>query len=175
MVTMSVGSYVMITPARNEETAIETTIQSVLAQTHRPKEWVIVSDRSTDQTDQILSRYAGLHSFIHPVRVPGQGGRSFASAVRAIEAGVNALQSHDYNFLSLSDADVRFQADYFERLIGEFNRDPLLGLAGGLVCDGGDENPRWSQQNLAEVAGAAQFFRRECFQSLGGLVAIPEG
>ena len=31
------------------------------------------------------------------------------------------------------------------------------------------------RQNMKDVAGATQFFRRECFESLGGLVAIPEG
>jgi hypothetical protein len=30
-------------------------------------------------------------------------------------------------------------------------------------------------QSGIDVAGAVQFFRRECFESLGGLVALPEG
>jgi len=31
------------------------------------------------------------------------------------------------------------------------------------------------RQYLKDVAGATQFFRRECFNSLGGLIPIPEG
>ena len=30
-------------------------------------------------------------------------------------------------------------------------------------------------RNRQDVPGAVQFFRRECFESLGGLIAIPEG
>ena len=51
-------SYVLITPARNEAAFIEQTIQSVVAQTVRPMKWVIVSDGSTDGTDEIVRRYA---------------------------------------------------------------------------------------------------------------------
>ena len=79
------------------------------------------------------------------------------------------------SILGLLDADVRFRPDYFERLMAKFPEDPRLGLAGGLVYDIADGAPGRARQNLEEVAGAAQFFRRECFESLGGLVAIPEG
>ena len=51
-------SYVLITPARNEAQFIELTIKSVIAQTSKPIKWVIVSDGSTDGTDEIVSRYA---------------------------------------------------------------------------------------------------------------------
>ena len=45
--------YVMITPARNEEASIEKTIESMVRQTVLPVKWVIVSDGSTDNTDEI--------------------------------------------------------------------------------------------------------------------------
>ena len=51
-------NYVLITPARNEAAFIEQTIESVVAQTARPAKWVIVSDGSTDGTDEIVGRYA---------------------------------------------------------------------------------------------------------------------
>ena len=47
----------LVTPARNEEEFIEGTIRSVIAQTHRPIAWVIVSDGSTDRTDEIVRRW----------------------------------------------------------------------------------------------------------------------
>ena len=47
--------YVLVTPARNEEDFIELTIQSVVRQTVRPVKWAIVSDGSTDRTDEIVS------------------------------------------------------------------------------------------------------------------------
>ena len=169
------GDYVLITPARNEAATIDMTIRSVLGQTVRPKEWVVVSDRSSDLTDEIVNRYASEHPFIHFVRIDGHGEHSFASVVRATETGIRALRYRDYSYLGLVDADVRFPPDYFERLIGEFGRDPRLGIAGGFVWDVVDGMTRNVYQNLNEVAGATQFFKRECFESLGGLLAIPEG
>ena len=45
--------YVLVTPARNEAAYIKKTIQSVISQTILPIKWVIVSDGSTDGTDEI--------------------------------------------------------------------------------------------------------------------------
>jgi len=53
--------YALVTPARNEEALIEQTILSVVAQTIRPVRWVIVSDGSTDGTDEIVKRHARHH------------------------------------------------------------------------------------------------------------------
>ena len=167
-------SYILVTPARNEQATIETTIKSVISQTILPKEWIIVSDRSTDQTDEIVKRYMAAHNFIRLLRIDGKPGHSFAAVVQAIEAGMKAVHSKDYAFVGLLDADLRFAPDYYESLINEFELDPTLGLAGGLVLDLDDTMER-VQQNLSEVAGATQFFRRVCFESLGGLLAIPEG
>jgi len=50
-------TYVLITPARNEALFIEMTIKTVIAQTALPIKWVIVSDGSTDGTDEIVKKY----------------------------------------------------------------------------------------------------------------------
>ena len=57
-------NYVLMTAAHNEEAFIERTIESVLSQTVLPKRWVIVSDGSTDKTNQIVESYARQHDFI---------------------------------------------------------------------------------------------------------------
>ncbi len=49
-------SYVLITPARNEEAFIEKTLESMVRQTVLPAKWVIVNDGSTDATASIVSR-----------------------------------------------------------------------------------------------------------------------
>ncbi len=56
--------YVLMTAAHNEESYIEKTITSVLAQTMLPKQWVIVSDGSTDRTDAIVESYAKENTLI---------------------------------------------------------------------------------------------------------------
>src|SRR5664279_3741545 len=44
-------AYVLVTAARNEEAYIENTIKSIISQTVKPEKWVIVSDGSTDRTN----------------------------------------------------------------------------------------------------------------------------
>lgn len=172
---MNSPSYVLVTPVKNEEKTIEITIQSVINQKLLPDEWVIVSDQSTDATDDIVLRYAKKHKFINFVRLLGKQERSFASVVHVTEAGVKSIKSKTYEYLGLLDADVRFGPDYYEALLKRFSVDPKLGLAGGVVVDVVDGKVIKGRQYMENVAGATQIFRRECFDSLGGLVAIPEG
>ena len=60
--------YVLITPAYNEDEYIEKTIQSVITQTVLPAEWVIISDGSTDKTNEIISNYIGEYKWITEVQ-----------------------------------------------------------------------------------------------------------
>ena len=166
------AGYVLVTPVKNEEKLIGATIDSVAAQTVKPREWVIVSDGSTDRTNEIIAAAAAKHPWIRLVELNPREGRCFAAVVRNTELGIDSLETGDYRFLGLLDSDVTFQRDYFERMIGKFDEEPQLGLAGGVVIDIGhprDQFPR----NRRDVPGAVQFFRRECFESLGGLLAIP--
>ena len=172
---MQTGAYVLITPVRNEASTIGVTVESVIRQTVPPKEWIIVSDGSTDQTDEIVKSYASQVKFIHLLRLDNRPSRNFASVVFALEAGVAALKTEDYGFIGLLDGDVKFSSRYYEEILKRFRNDPQLGLAGGLVIDCYQGRRRRQAQSLTDVAGAVQLFRRNCFESLGGLVALPEG
>ena len=167
-------SYVLITPAKNEEKLIGETITSVVNQTILPAQWVIVSDGSTDRTDEIVRTAAAANPWISLLQLPPRADRNFAAVVHATEAGVRSLTVSDYSFVGLLDSDVRFQTDYFERVIEAFEQSPRLGLAGGVAIDVGLSKDRLPR-NRQDVPGALQFFRRECFEGLGRLVAIPEG
>jgi hypothetical protein len=94
--------------------------------------------------------------------------------VQNTEAGIRALTPRDYKYLGLLDADLEFEANYFETLIDRFEANPRLGLAGGVVIDWGRSRKRFPRNRL-DVPGAVQLVRRDCFDRLGGLVAVPEG
>ena len=85
------NSYVLITPARNEEAYIEKTIQSVISQTFLPKKWVIVSDGSIDRTDEIVKKYESKYDFIQLLRREASESRNFISKVYAIWARLKRL------------------------------------------------------------------------------------
>lgn len=167
-------SYVLVTPVRDEEATIGRTIASVVAQTVRPREWVIVSDGSTDRTDEIIRTASAEHPWIRLLPLTPRPGRSFAAVVLNTEMGIRHLDFKDYHFLGLLDSDVEFHSDYFEEMIRRFLAEPALGLAGGVVIDVGLPRDRFPR-NRIDVPGAVQFFRRECFEAIGGLVPVPEG
>ena len=83
--------YVLITPARNEAQFIELAIKSVAAQKALPIKWVIVSDGSTDGTDEIVRRYSARYPWIQLTRMPERSERNFAGKVYAFNAGYALL------------------------------------------------------------------------------------
>lgn len=168
------GKYVLITPTRDEEAVIGETIASVVSQSLRPLEWVIVSDGSTDRTDSIIQEARKENPWIKLIQLPPREGRCFGAVARASKLAVRALTVTDYDYVGLLDSDLRFGPDYFATLISRFEEDKSLGLAGGRVVDPGDEDTP-PPDNLKDVPGAVQFFRRSCFESLRDIHAIPEG
>jgi biofilm PGA synthesis N-glycosyltransferase PgaC len=171
---MNTPRYVLVTPVRDEAATIARTIAAVTRQTLQPSEWVIVSDGSTDGTNELVEAAARTHDWIRLLPLSPRPGRSFAAVVQNTEVGVNALKRRDYQYLGLLDADLDFQASYFETLIGRFEANPRLGLAGGVVIDCGTPRTRLPR-NRIDVPGAVQLFRRDCFERLGGLMPVPEG
>ena len=167
--------YVLITPVRNEESTIGITLESVVRQTNPPVEWIVVSDESTDRTDEIVKDYVSKYSFIKLLQLTRRSDRSFSSQVFATEAGIEALTCKNYEFIGFLDADIRLSNTYYADILAKFKENSKLGLAGGLVVDCVGGQRILNKQSLKDVAGGVQFFRRECFDLLGGLVALPEG
>lgn len=166
--------YVIVTPARNEAANIERTIQSMVAQTLHPAKWIIVSDGSTDGTDDIVRRYAARHSWIGLERCPEQTERHFAAKVKAFNTGHACLKSEDYDLIGSMDADISFESDQFEFLVRRFAEDAKLGLAGTAFKEEGMEYDfRFSSAD--HVSGALQLFRRQCFEEIGGYVPVKGG
>ena len=168
------SGYVLVTPVRNEENFIKNTIDSVIKQTKLPREWLIVSDGSTDETNTIIESYMMKYTWIKLLKLKPRKYPCFAAVVKNATLGINSLQTETYRYLGLLDSDLRFQADYFEKLIGEFHKDANLGLAGGVAVDIG-HSKEVLPRNRQDVPGALQFFRRECFEAIDGLTPIPEG
>ncbi len=165
----NVLSYVLITPARNEERFIELTIKSVVAQTVRPLKWAIVSDGSTDRTDVIVQRYVLDHPWIELVRMPERQERNFAGKVQAFNAGYARMAGLKYDIIGNLDADVSFDAEYFEFLLGKFAENPRLGVAGTPYREGSFQYD-YRFTSIEHVSGQCQLFRRECFEEIGGFV-----
>ena len=170
------SSYVLITAARNEAAYISKTIESVINQTVLPEKWVIVNDSSTDQTVEIVSQYVEKYNFIILVHAEEDDKRNFTSKVNAIKMGFARLGNINYNFLGILDADISFGADYYEFILEQFQKNPRLGIAGGLIFDVCGERYIKSVTRLnSSVNGAIQMFRRQCYEDMGEFTPSEKG
>jgi len=168
-------TYVLVTPARNEAKYIELTIKSVVNQTVRPAKWVIVSDGSTDGTDDVVKDYAARFEWIELVRTSERSERHFAGKAEAFNAGYASLTGLAHDVVGNLDADVSIDdADYFGYLMRKFEEHPGLGVVGTSYREGTIVYP-YRYTSKEDVTGACQLFRRECFQAIGGYPALKFG
>lgn len=168
-------SYVLITPARNEAQFIELAIESVVAQTVQPIKWIIVSDGSTDSTDEIVRRHTSDYPWIELVRTPERRERHFAGKVQAFNLGYERVRGLHFDAIGSLDADISFDADYFSFLLQKLKESPTLGLVGTPFQEGTNPTYDYRFVNIEHVSGACQLFRRECFEQIGGYVPVKGG
>ena len=166
--------YALVTPAKNEDAFIEKTLASVVAQTVLPQKWVIVSDGSTDKTDEIVGRYSQKYDFIELIRREGTT-RHFGNKVHAFREGYAALSDIEYDFVGNLDADIELPEDYYEQILHRFSEDDKLGLAGGTRVD--RCNGKFVKVYCARnsVGGPFQLFRRTCYEAFGGYLPLSLG
>jgi glycosyltransferase involved in cell wall biosynthesis len=168
-------TYVVVTPARNEEALIEKTITSMIRQSVPPLKWVIVEDGSTDKTAEIISKYLGDYPWIEMVQMPQRRDRSFAGKVQAFNAGYDRVKRLPYEIIGNVDADVSFDATYCELLLVKFREDEQLGVAGTVFEEEGYSSAQQSFEGQNHVAGGCQLFRRGCFEEIGGFIPNKAG
>jgi len=161
-----IDSYAVITPARDEADNLPQLAASLVAQTIRPVAWNIVDNGSTDRTLEVAHELSAAHAWIHVLALPGtRVADRGAPVVRALQAGIAALAEAPEIIVNV-DADITFEPDYFARLLGKFDDDPLLGIASGSACE--LRSGRWEQRFVTgnTVWGASRAYRWGCLQEL---------
>ncbi len=161
---------VAVSPARDEEVTLERTIDAMVAQTRRPRRWIIVDDGSTDRTAQIAAEAAKRHDWIRVIRREDRGFRRLGGGV--IEAFDEGLRSADvdYDFLAKVDVDLEFPPTYLETLMQYFETDPELAAASGKVYLAADGTLVENFMVDEMVAGQFKVYRRRAFEAIGGFV-----
>lgn len=163
--------YVVVTPVRDEEQHLPATIQSMICQTVLPKEWVIVNDGSKDSTAKIIDGYAGRYPWIKAVHRKDRGFRKAGGGVvDAFNDGYQALTFREWDFVVKFDGDLQFDSTYFENCFKEFDRDPKLGIGGGVICYVTDGVKSFEDAPGFHVRGATKIYRKACWDEIGGLL-----
>jgi glycosyltransferase involved in cell wall biosynthesis len=170
------SKYILVSVAYNEQELIHHVILSVINQTVLPMKWLIVSDGSTDNTDQIIQKYSKQYDFIEYARqekVKEYAGRLEKVTIaqsRAMKLAMEKYKTLEYDFLGNLDADVTLEPEYYEKVLKKFEEDSELGLAGGgaynVSFDGVVHQDGFIKPDF--VGGPIQMFRRKCIEQFGG-------
>ena len=170
------SAYVIITAARNEAAHIGRVIESVVGQSVQPLAWVIVSDGSTDGTDDIVKRYKDRCSWIQYLRRDVRSERNFANKIHAFNQGFAVVKDMPYDFIGNLDADIELPPDYYSELLARFADDESLGIASGLKDETSAGVVRANRFNsTASVPHSAQLVRWSCFEEIGGYLPLEHG
>jgi glycosyltransferase involved in cell wall biosynthesis len=159
--TMPSLTYSVVTTAMNEADNLGRLMDSLERQSLPPEAWLIVDTGSTDDTRLRTSELEKRHGWIKALQLEQPYGRG-GPIVRAFQAGVEALPSRADVIVKI-DADVSFDASYFEELMRRFEADPVLGLASGTCLE--ERDGRWRPRHVTgdHVWGACRAYRAGCF------------
>ena len=98
----------VLMPARNEEKFIERAIKSVLAQTYKNIELLVVNDQSTDRTGDLIEKFAHKDKRVKYIEGPGKG----------VAAARNLMQCEAKGtFLINADADDFCKPQRIEKML----------------------------------------------------------
>ena len=108
----------VVIPAYNEENFIETALKSLVNQTYKDFELIVVDNNSTDKTAQIAQEYGAR------VIVEKQKG-----VAKARNSGFSAAHAR---IIACTDSDSIVPQNWVERIVAEFEKDESLVAFGGL-------------------------------------------
>lgn len=153
----------VIIPAYNKEEFLEGAIESVLQQTHKNIELVVIDDCSTDKTLEIAKSYKHLDN-VTILQNPENRGCYYARN-KALEY----FKDKKWDYFTIHDADDISDVSRFEVLLNYFKNSNLLGLKTTYVR----VNKKLEPQPLPEggydiyASEGIAFFPRKTFEILG--------
>lgn len=148
------------------------TLDSVVAQTRRPTLWIIVDDGSSDETPEIIAEYTAQHDWIRKINKPDRGHRAVGpGVVDAFYVGLEAVERPaDFTYLCKLDLDLDLPPGYFEGLIRRMEADPRIGTCSGKPYVRRNGELVSERRGDEMSAGMTKFYRRTCFEDIGGFV-----
>jgi GT2 family glycosyltransferase len=167
----------VVSPIRNEAAHFERVARALASQSRPPDVWLVVDDRSTDETPELLAKLEQQLDFMSviknqpPARDANPRDRLAAAAPpKALNLGFDTAGWRDFTHIAKLDGDIELPPRYFELLLEEFAHDPALGLAGGVLQE--RDGDGWSKaQTVSDyhIRGGLKCYSRECLEAIGGI------
>lgn len=179
----------VVVAARNEERKIEEAMRSLLAQDYRDLELIVVDDRSSDATGEIIDGLAATHRALRPVHIASLPA-GWLGKLHALQAGAELATGE---ILLFADADVVMAPTVLSRAVGHLLRNDLdhvtvgseMRTGGALLLDVAigaflfeliriGQPWRASDPNSRRYAGLGAFnmVRAEAYRAIGGHESI---
>ena len=122
MSPMQPGLVSVIVPVHNRPSLVREAVASVLAQTHRPLEILLVDDGSTDETPSVLAAVAAEHPEIRVLRQANAGPGAARELGRVHASG---------EFIQYLDSDDLLLPGKLERQVAGLRAHPECGVSYG--------------------------------------------
>ena len=135
----------IVVPFLNEAAFLPRFLHSVAEQTRRPDLLLLIDDGSADGSAERAEAFAARHSFAtavrRPARPPAVDRLASASVVKAFHWGLERIGGERWDVIAKMDADLELAPDHVETVLGAFEADPALGVAGAYlsICGPGGE------------------------------------
>lgn len=171
--------YLLVTPAKNEESSLDEVANSVVKQTIRPMLWVIVDDGSIDKTPAILKNLECNYDWVKILTLPQHERDITFHYSYVCKKGFDFILEYSksnnicYEYVCLLDADTILMKNYFELIIDEFEKDLTLGIASGGVYYYHNSQLKWERTNENLPRGTGRMWRKNCFFDTNGYSIEP--
>lgn len=160
----------IILPVYNRQNYIERTVDSVLNQSYKEWELIIVDDGSDDSTASLIEAYKTQSPRI---KIFYQNHQSLPVAKN------NGIKNSKGDLITFIDSDDEYKEDHLNLRIDYLNENPELDfLHGGVQIIGNEFVPdKYDRKKLIHlsdcVIGATFFGKKNVFSELGGFKQIP--
>jgi cellulose synthase/poly-beta-1,6-N-acetylglucosamine synthase-like glycosyltransferase/peptidoglycan/xylan/chitin deacetylase (PgdA/CDA1 family) len=153
----------VLVPAHNEEKNIEATLLSLIENTHRPHEIIVIDDGSTDNTAHIVKRVQLQHPsqtlIIKTIKNTGKA--------NALNIGIT-LASND--IIVAIDADTIFTPNTIGNLVRHFSDEHVSAVA-GRVYNARNDSILSILQSIEYIVG--QNLEKQAFGNINAISVVP--
>jgi len=172
-------NYIMLTPAKNEENKLPKLVKAMVNQKLKPVKWLIVNDKSSDGTLDILKKLKSNYAWIDYICVNNNKyvDMHHKRIGYICKIGFERLisltnqQNIEFDYLGKVDSDMDFPTNYFSKLVENLESNPEIGWIGGEMKIKDQLNNVQNESNFSNnnsTRGTGILIRKKAFQDIGG-------